>query len=991
MKSLILSMFVIYGTLAQANVLSVNFRDANGTVGNGRSINSVDSVGAPGYQALNWQNTLSGQTSDFQFSDGTISTVGVYSRRPNGSTYIGSNTSVYGGSPLIAFAKAFLASNSEPHVELSNLNENFPEGYTVVVYVSGANANQGWSVTLNEGVNHTGFDKSTGINVYGKTINDPDAQLTAEKYIEADYSVSNLTDTSSAELFPEANYVVFSNQTADAILLTVDGMKNNQAGLGGFQIIPNTGYRTVNITAENGFVEVQPSGTQFEVGDLISLNATSTDSNYVFAGWSGDISGNRNSSSTNIIVQEHLNIEARFERAFYLSDSGNNSNNGSYQAPWRNLAALHWNDFNPGEQILFERGGSYSDRASMDLIGTNNASIVIGSYGSGEKPHLTGNNNFQSLLNLGESEYVEIEDLHFSNQNLSGAHKNKYAINIAPESGSGQLNHVWIMRCDFSNIQGYDGQPVNESDDSDYHKSVGIRMEGTQDDSQSPYWNGDGSWEATCWNDVKVIDCTFKDIDGIGFWIRDRSCSLADYRNNGTEYYPSTGVLFENNYGTNCYRNLCRVHGTDGALIQYNVHDRTTEGSAVWPYNAKNTVVQFNLFMNLYRDFADAFVCHFDYQCEDTLMQYNVGYKVEGGLVEVVSPSDAFAFHDRGVARYNLGVDVGFRDKDNSAGIMLSGPVDGAQIYNNTIITGDESAYKSISFNNWGGQYPVNCKIYNNIFYNISSAYYDHNALQVGLDGFGGNFRGNVLSHNLVFGNSYRLFNAWDGQAVDTDAIYLNPRFIDTSGNFEELRGYKPTWEQVVSYIESRYKINYLSPAISAGMVVSSNGGLDGFSNTVSAVLSPSVGFHEYDGDAYVDSDSDQIPDQWEVSYSLDPMSSLDAIMDSDLDGKSNLEEFAFNGDPLDAANSGYSVSYSININNGDIVVHQLVPNYNHLAEYNFNLNAYISTNLTDWVLAQTTLDGMELDFYAPGVNRLSKQLIIDQNAASAFFKTVVE
>ena len=73
-------------------------------------------------------------------------------------------------------------------------------------------------------------------------------------------------------------------------------------------------------------------------------------------------------------------------------------------------------------------------------------------------------------------------------------------------------------------------------------------------------------------------------------------------------------------------------------------------------------------------------------------------------------------------------------------------------------------------------------------------------------------------------------------------------------------------------------------------------------------------------------------------------MSSLDAIMDSDLDGKSNLEEFAFNEDPLDAANSGYSVSYSININNGDMLVHQLVPNYNHLAEYNFNLNAYIST-----------------------------------------------
>jgi hypothetical protein len=50
-----------------------------------------------------------------------------------------------------------------------------------------------------------------------------------------------------------------------------------------------------------------------------------------------------------------------------------------------------------------------------------------------------------------------------------------------------------------------------------------------------------------------------------------------------------------------------------------------------------------------------------------------------------------------------------------------------------------------------------------------------------------------------------------------------------------------------------------------------------------------------------------------------------------------------------------------------------------------------MSTNLIDWELAQTVVDGIELDFYAPAVDRLSKQLIIDQDVPSVFFKTVVE
>ena len=51
---------------------------------------------------------------------------------------------------------------------------------------------------------------------------------------------------------------------------------------------------------------------------------------------------------------------------------------------------------------------------------------------------------------------------------------------------------------------------------------------------------------------------------------------------------------------------------------------------------------------------------------------------MQGGLVEIICASQYNGtFQTGAIARYNLGVDVGFRDKENSAGILLSGNVDG--------------------------------------------------------------------------------------------------------------------------------------------------------------------------------------------------------------------------------------------------------------------------------------------------------------------------
>lgn len=50
------------------------------------------------------------------------------------------------------------------------------------------------------------------------------------------------------------------------------------------------------------------------------------------------------------------------------------------------------------------------------------------------------------------------------------------------------------------------------------------------------------------------------------------------------------------------------------------------------------------------------------------------------------------------------------------------------------------------------------------------------------------------------------------------------------------------------------------------------------------------------------DTDADGMPDSWERFYGLDPQNAADASLDLDGDGYSNLDEFAYLGDPADVA-----------------------------------------------------------------------------------------
>lgn len=70
-------------------------------------------------------------------------------------------------------------------------------------------------------------------------------------------------------------------------------------------------------------------------------------------------------------------------------------------------------------------------------------------------------------------------------------------------------------------------------------------------------------------------------------------------------------------------------------------------------------------------------------------------------------------------------------------------------------------------------------------------------------------------------------------------------------------------------------------------------------------VIADAVMFKEAAGTASADADNDGMPDAWELDHGLDPTNAMDATLDPDGDGLTNLQESVALTDPLDADTDG--------------------------------------------------------------------------------------
>jgi hypothetical protein len=487
------------------------------------------------------------------------------------------------------------------------------------------------------------------------------------------------------------------------------------------------------------------------------------------------------------------------QTVFYLDAlNGDNDNNGATpETAWRTMDKLDQVTFKPGDQVFFKRGDVFTGSFILRGQGTSAEPVVFGAYGDGPKPRLEGGPDDLQVISIGNSGGLEFKDLALSNHHPSGSLADRYGIRMVISSGAGEISDLHFHNLDFIDIAGSGTE----------HESRAIDADTGTDDSARPL---------TRFNGFVVENCYFENIDGRAIQLNDRLHSLADMKVRGLEYFPTLGFVVQNNTSKNTYRNFCQNGGTKDAIIQHNYAEGTQEGSAFWPFDTDGIVVQFNDFRHLRKDGADAYVCHFDFNCVDSVMQYNFGYDVQGGLIQVIVNSEFDGFQENAVARYNVGVDVGWRTKTNGAGIFFTGRVTGSKVYNNTVITTDlYPSYKALSVKNWGGEWPDNNAMHNNLFLATGSP-----------SGFENTFRmgqlGNVVSHNLYHGNT--TAPGVDQAPVTGDPMIANPASLDPAD----------------------LKVTLGSAAIGAGLIIPDNGGRDYFNNFVAADVAPTIGFHEF-------------------------------------------------------------------------------------------------------------------------------------------------
>ncbi|HMW98626.1 MAG TPA: hypothetical protein PJ983_15325, partial [Flavobacteriales bacterium] len=78
---------------------------------------------------------------------------------------------------------------------------------------------------------------------------------------------------------------------------------------------------------------------------------------------------------------------------YYVSPTGNDTNNGTSQASaWRTIDRVNQSAYTiqPGDQILFQRGGHYRGGIIWGTSGAAGAPITYGAYGTGADPIIDG-------------------------------------------------------------------------------------------------------------------------------------------------------------------------------------------------------------------------------------------------------------------------------------------------------------------------------------------------------------------------------------------------------------------------------------------------------------------------------------------------------------------------------------------------------------------------------------------------------------------------
>ncbi len=476
-----------------------------------------------------------------------------------------------------------------------------------------------------------------------------------------------------------------------------------------------------------------------------------------------------------------VTASASYASTYYVdSVYGHDSSSGiTASQAWQTLGKVNTEQLKPGDRLLFRAGETFCGHLKIDAQGTRIHNISIDRYGNGTAPEIVGG-GIADAVNLTNCSYLTLQNLAISNLGAtrqSGRLGVKLVANDGTTCRKVVLKNLYIHDVNGSLIKAAGG-------------GAGINWSclGTK------HARFDGLTITGC----LLARCDRNGITGSGYGSR-------------SNWYPSLHVLISHNTLVDTGGDGIVPVACDGCIVEYNVvrdsglHLPPREFAAgIWPFASDNTIIQFNEVSGQHGIAGDAQGYDADWNCRNTLIQYNYSHDNEGGFLLVCDDGSSGSSYSVGnvnpVIRYNLSVDDGYRLGNMSPSIHIAGPCTGTRIYNNTIVMGikpaDSLDNSFLRSNSWNG-FPVDTLFENNIIYSPTTVAY-HLSTHV-------NTR---FSNNLYFGKQINM-------PTDDHAILANPLF---TGQLTAVEG---------SAFANGFRLRDSSPAATTGRVIANNGGRD--------------------------------------------------------------------------------------------------------------------------------------------------------------------
>ena len=457
--------------------------------------------------------------------------------------------------------------------------------------------------------------------------------------------------------------------------------------------------------------------------------------------------------------------------SYFISQSGDDNNLGTITQPWKTLERVSRQTLNPGDSVLFSRGDRFDGHLSINGSGTDTLPIVIGSYGTGNKPIISaevgfgGGGDFREAIYILNHDNIVIKDIEINNERnfhrISVDSALAYGIYFH-NSGKKSLNNFKIENLSLINVYAF--KPMLDPDDFNGLEVAGIRFFSERNTILGEEKN---------FNNVNIENCYFNNIQRLGVHIK-HGGSSSGIGNDSIN--KNSNIICRNNHFYRTGGTCILPIRTYNCLIEDNLFDHPGDnsdprmpnrGSAVWTWNCKYTIIQRNECLHI-RGYLDSHGIHIDHHNDHTYVQYNYMEDCEGGFVEILGGNT------NAVYRFNISVNDGWRDNPNwinsNHTLWVNDKASGGNIdycdetyiYNNTVFV-DSTYNTAIDMDG------LNHHIFNNIFYYSNGSVMGGKQMVIN-----NNNTPLFMKNNLYAGNVVSSFINLDDAPVQQNPIFFN-------------------------------------------------------------------------------------------------------------------------------------------------------------------------------------------------------------------------